>query len=332
MDGKLKRLMSIATIKELHTHLMQSKEPSDLTKILVNKIHGGKENAREFWEEEQQDQEKSCNVKIPKPDKKRSNNKYLIPYSSIAAAITIIFIVVLLKPELFPFLDRKWVHDKTVKKYVELADTKEQQKANTSSLANRPVSRPQPTVQPKPDYNPTPKTFSLQNGLKIFSTKGRTFAWKDSQGIRHFSNTQYPADNPTLQVETKPGTFNKVTRINIIKNQIYVPVTLSSSSETFVTYLQLDTNTKRTIIPYRHLDKLNVTYGKIVGYTSFNNVKTEKRETSLDLFRVGPKNEKDFTVLGAEHAGSRDTGIMGKDFIDHNPFRIDPNGQFIIWM
>jgi len=54
------------------------------------------------------------------------------------------------------------------------------------------------------------ETNQSNNNLKTqeISLSGKVFSWIDKNGLEHYSNTDYPQDNPTLKVQTEIKTQN----------------------------------------------------------------------------------------------------------------------------
>jgi len=48
--------------------------------------------------------------------------------------------------------------------------------------------------------------------------------------------------------------------------------------------------------------------------------------------QVGSRRERNVTLSGAKVAGSKNSGLLGMDFLKNNSFKIDFDGGFIVWM
>jgi len=158
------------------------------------------------------------------------------------------------------------------------------------------------------------------------------FSWRDEEGKRHFSNTNYPANNPTLQVQTELNTYRKITKIHVKGNQIYVPVTLKNKGLSTTTWMLLDTGCSHTNVPYSKLNKINAKYGKTVYSTIADGSTTTGRAAYIDMMQVGSQKERNVRVTGSKIAGSSNSGLLGLDFLKRRPFKIDYDRQMLVWM
>lgn len=59
--------------------------------------------------------------------------------------------------------------------------------------------------QPEQSYQQRPDTNQSRNNNKAQETSpsGKVFSWIDQNGLKHYSNTNFPQDNPTLKVQTE---------------------------------------------------------------------------------------------------------------------------------
>lgn len=77
-------------------------KPSRLTKILVQKIHGGRKQDSKFWSNEFS----LANDIAPREAKDNSSkSKKNVPVISLCTGIFIIILLVVVRPDLFPFLE-----------------------------------------------------------------------------------------------------------------------------------------------------------------------------------------------------------------------------------
>jgi hypothetical protein len=172
----------------------------------------------------------------------------------------------------------------------------------------------------------------MLRGLPPISLSGKVFSWEDQDGKRYFSNTNFPLDNETLQVQTEISNYHKVTKISVINNQIYIPVTLWNNGRSATLNMVLDTGCSHTTVPYKYLNHINAEYGQKVTSRLADGKTTVGRKAFLDLIQVGSRKEKNFTVTGAKNAGANNSGLLGLDFLKNHTFKIDFESQFLVWM
>jgi len=323
----------------------------EVTKTIVKHLHGKKNVDIKIWG--QQFKKDNTNTaplpEIPIESPKRTFFKKTLSRPSIYAVsvpIVILFTAIVLRPDLFPFLDYHNIYRTTSKVLLntpKTPETYESSSLSTKKNTYQPVSKPivNKTYKPvqKASYSrPTPRIYSkvvgppMLNNFSRISLTGKVFSWKDKKGTLHFSNTNFPFDNKTLQVQTEINTYHKVTKVHILGNSVFVPVTLSNNGRSTTLQMLLDTGCSHTVVPYIHLNYLNAKYGSKIVSTLADGSKTVGREAYIDLMQVGSRRERNVTLSGAKVAGSRNSGLLGMDFLKNNSFKIDFDSGFIVWM
>ncbi len=313
-------------------------EVSPLTKILIHKAHGGRKQDSKFWQSDFDQDNKSYDVDIPKRELNGLRRKRIFISSAvIIAIISIGYTFVAVKPEFFPFLDRHWLHKNTVKKYSDMVHSSSGDRSDIviEEASQRP-SNPAPVFRTINLDSKTPKAGRGENQYSsqypTYSASGKVFSWQDKDGKMHFSNTNFPTNNETLKVQTEINTYHKVTKVNIVRNQVYVPVILSNAGKRIKLNMLLDTGCSHTVVPYRELNKLKVNYGRQFTATNANGSKSFGKRAMIDYIKVGSRSKRNFSISGSKVAGSHNTGLLGVDFLKDNPFKIDFENGFIVWM
>jgi hypothetical protein len=187
-----------------------------------------------------------------------------------------------------------------------------------------------PRIQLQPDNLVGKKSYF--EGVEKISLTGKVFSWKDKDGKMYFSNTDFPIDNETLQVQTEINGYSKVTKIKVTGGQIYIPVKLSNKGLSSTMHMVLDTGCTTTTVPYKYLTHLSPKYGREVVSRLADGNKMTSREVYLDMIQVGPRKERNVVLHAANIAGSQNDGLLGLDFLKNHKFKIDFENQFILWM
>ncbi len=306
-----------------------------VTKVLIHKIHGGRKQDSKFWSKENDitvGEPETISI-VPDEKNHRLKKARKVAQTSLYPLIGVLIVVVTLiiaRPDLMPFLDYHNIYSAVSgsfpnsSKIEARAFSPAPQKGISSHVNTKPISQKSPT-------HAKPPHFSSMD-IPHTSVSGKLFSWRDENGIPHFSNTNFPTDNPTLQVQSEINRYNRVTKISIVNNQIYIPVTLQHGDKKITRRMLLDTGSSHTVIPYEHLNYLNCKYGKQVTSTLADGSKSRGRKANIDSLKVGSVVERNVTVTGAKIAGSDNTGLLGLDFLKYHPFKIDFENKFLIWM
>jgi hypothetical protein len=320
----------------------ESSQASKVTKVLIHKMHGGRKKDSKFWNDDIDLSKKNNIHKIPierKPPVRRRVNRTVAFPSIIVLSIIIVLIVA--RPDLFPFLDYHKIYNTVSRIDAMPVVTESSQKIPIAALPKTyPIAKPQAPVRSKNTdtsaqhrTSPVYASNNVQNDINSnISLDGMVFSWIDKDGKRNFSNTNYPPDNPTLQVQTEINTYRKVTKIHIKGNQIYVPVTLKNNGRSTALWMLLDTGCSHTNVPFSHLNKINAKYGNTVYSKIADGSTTAGRRAYVDMIQVGSQKERNFTVTGSKVAGSQNSGLLGLDFLKRRSFKIDFNRQMLVWM
>lgn len=278
---------------------------STLTKVLINKTHGGRKKSSKFWDADITLEK--TNLKTKKREKPRSSKRKPINplYGNVFRTFGIIFIIVF------------WVNF--------FLDRQETRKIEVTAIEKQGPQRQQST--PSPQKKRPATDFTIDR----VSLTGKVFSWTDENGHLHYSNVNFPRDNPTLKVENEIKKQSSVTSISVKNGQIFIPVTFTNKGRKLTLSMVLDTGCSRTNVPYAMLNKLNVRYTKTTTSIVADGRKKYGRLAKVESIKVGPKQEFHFDVNGSQVAGSQNMGLLGLDFLHKHPFKIDFNRELIIW-
>ncbi|HBG18150.1 MAG TPA: hypothetical protein DDY32_02430 [Desulfobulbaceae bacterium] len=319
-----------------------------VTKVLVNKIHGGRKKDSKFWNEENDLPSSDIGdiaIKTEYSKSKKVRRTLELSLYPVVTFIVIIVVLIIARPDLFPFFnyhniykslgpsssDRVGPAKINTPHSPRIADTQLPAPPNRSESVLKEKYIPQPPIPSSPPVvTIIPNTTPVK--IERFSTTGKVFSWRDSEGKLFFSNTNFPLDNDTLQVQTEINTYHKVTKIIIVGNQIYVPVTIGNNSKQTTLNMVLDTGCSQTTIPYKYLNEVDAKYNRIITSILADGSKVRGNEAVIDFMRVGSKQQNKVTVTGQEIAGSKNSGLLGLDFLRSNSFKVDFENRFIIWM
>jgi hypothetical protein len=330
-----------------------SQDISKFTKVLIHKIHGGRKKDSKFWND-QIDLTKKNDDKfsIPIPENSaRLRRSLQISIYPFATLLIVLVVLIFARPELFPFFDYHKIYSTISELFPNKTNTPVISKSSPkpAEALPRPVTTPRPYTKNAAPVTPKQERplITLSNaqsdkhggtqtnmlrGLQPISLSGKVFSWEDQDGKRYFSNTNFPLDNETLQVQTEISNYHKVTKISVINNQIYIPVTLWNNGRSATLNMVLDTGCSHTTVPYKYLNHISAEYGQKVTSRLADGKTTVGRKAFLDMIQVGSRKEKNFTVTGAKNAGAVNSGLLGLDFLKKHTFKIDFENQFLVWM
>lgn len=333
----------------------RSQEISKVTKVLIHKVHGGRKKDSKFWNNQvdlTKNNDEKFSIPIPKRSAKsaRLGNSRQISIFSVAAILFVLIVLIFSRPDLFPFLEYHKIYstlsgffpEKTdisvvsenyskIPKELPKAAAMPQEYPPNIPAVTKKQDRPPITLNSIPSGQQGRTRTDLNKGLQQISLSGKVFSWEDQDGKRYFSNTNFPLDNETLQVQTEINNYHKITKISVVKNQIYIPVTLFNNGRSTVLNMLLDTGCSHTTVPYRYLNHINVLYGQKVTSRLADGRTTSGRVALLDMIQVGSKKERNFAVTGAEKAGAINSGLLGLDFLQKHTFKVDFESGFLVW-
>ena len=299
--------------------MKNEKKISELTKILIYKTHGGRKKDSKFWNNNINLDKKNLNknIKEIRLQQKKKLIKSICLYTFIicgGALFVIGFWTIF-------YLDYK---ETSISRKIKTQNIKE-----NIHYKNKTSTR---TYSTKKKQYPI-KIYRSNNNFKIKKTSltGKIFSWFDKKGTKHYSNTNYPQNNPTLKVQNEIKKENSVTKISIKNGQIFIPVTFKNNGKKLYLNMVLDTGCSCTNVPYKYLNRLGVKYTKKTTSIIADGSKTYGRRTKVDMMKVGPNQEYDFNINGSKVAGSHNKGLLGLDFLKKHPFKIDFNNEFIVW-
>ena len=316
--------------------------------VLIHKIHGGRKKDSKFWNYENDLSGKDMeSIAVQKPSEytesrriKRPLNVYLYPSAFFAILIISLLIARL---DLLPFFKYHNSYNSITTTFPNKDTTSNNKTTSVSHIAEipQPPKKKDEVVDGqniKVITNPAPfipvDIDRKENELKIqkFSTAGRVFSWRDLDGKFHFSNTTFPLDNDTLQVETEINTYHKVTKVKIIGNQIFIPVVIGNKGREVMLNMLLDTGCSQTTIPFQHLDRVSPSYIGNITSRLADGTKIQGREAVIDYMKVGSKQLSKMKVTGQNIASSSNSGLLGLDFLKNHSFKVDFENHYIVWM
>ncbi len=311
----------------------QKDKVSQLTKVLIHKLHEGRKKESKFWNDNIELDKKN----LDEDSNKTRRNKRKLPINPIYGHIfRICGVVIILGYWINVYIDHKKnqgtipatskIQAPDYSKNRSQLEKSYQQNTNYVSPKNNIVSPVSIEVE-APSTNQSSNNYKIQN----ISLSGKIFSWIDKNGIKHYSNTNYPQDNPTLKVQTEIKSENSATKIFIKNGQIFIPVTFENNGKNITINMVLDTGASHTNVPYKYLNHLDVTYTENTTSIIADGSKKHGMLTKVNMIKVGPNQEYNFHINGSTVAGSQNEGLLGLDFLKKHPFKIDFDNKFIVW-
>ncbi len=309
-------------------------EVSKLTKILIHKAHGGRKKDSKFWKDNIELEKKDINEESDKTKRIRKKNLSNPIYGHIFRFCGVILIVAFWtsiyldnnerKKEKINEVSKIQLYDYSPKKI--LPTQSYQQKRNHFSNKTKPGK----AIATKP-FSSLESSISSNSIIERTSLTGKVFSWIDENGSRHYSNTNFPRNNPTLKVQNEINKQSSVTKISVRNGQIFIPVSFKNNGNWITLNMVLDTGCSHTNVSYKDLGRLDVTYTKKITSRIADGSKNYGMLTKVDMIRVGPNREYNFHITGSKVAGSQNRGLLGLDFLKKHPFKIDFDNEFVVW-
>lgn len=309
-------------------------EVSRLTKVLIHKIHGDRKKDSKFWNDNIELEKKYLNENSNETRRNKKKKPINPIYGHIFRTCGIIIILAYWINVYIDYKKDNNVKIITAPKIQELDYSKNktqseqsyQQGTNYVSNKNN-IARPSFTEVEVTNTNQSNNNYKTQS----ISLSGKVFSWIDKNGLKHYSNTNYPLDNPTLKVQTEINTENSTTKISIKDGQIFIPVTFENNEKQITINMVLDTGSSHTNVPYKSLSRLDVTYTENTTSTLADGSKKHGMRAKVKMIKVGPNQEYNFLITGSKVAGSQNEGLLGLDFLKKHPFKIDFDHNLIVW-
>jgi predicted aspartyl protease len=173
----------------------------------------------------------------------------------------------------------------------------------------------------------------LNASLKNTSQESYIYKWKDKNGSFHFSNTNFPANNKTLELIKDEKPYSRQTKFKIHGGTMLIPVEVENKGHKETINLILDTGCGITQIHPDVIQRLNprkirkgkshIADGREIDTTIYE----------IDSIKVGSIEEMNFTVATPdklEHKRGID-GLLGMNFLRRHPFEVDKKSGVIIW-
>ena len=276
--------------------------PSRLTRVIARKIHGGRKQSDNFWENGHNLSE------IAIENKRMTRVKQVSPF--ILGLLVLIIGGVIWGGYNFiynskPYSPLSRVYDKQV-------------------VVRSPLKNIEEGVESTPRNRA--KTISRSH-----EPSGTLYSWKDKDGVTHFSNVSAPQDAQSVKTERESNPYDNRTKVQITGNQVYVPVTITHLGKKLNTSLLLDTGCSTTVLPARITRYLNATHIGVSRSIVADGRVVKGERKLVENFIVGPFVHKSFEVKSRKVAGSKNKGLLGMDFLKHHPFTIDYRNQFVVW-
>ncbi|MHB1351553.1 MAG: retropepsin-like aspartic protease family protein [Desulfobulbaceae bacterium] len=168
---------------------------------------------------------------------------------------------------------------------------------------------------------------------EINSNDSYIYKWKDSGGNYHFSNTNFPANNKTLEFIRDERPYSRQTKFKNHSGTMLIAVEVENKGHRETVNLILDTGCSITQI---HPDVIKRLQPRKIKKGKSHIADGREIDTTIyeiDSIKVGSIEEINFTVSSPdklEHKRGTD-GLLGMNFLRRHPFEVDKKGGVIIW-
>lgn len=134
------------------------------------------------------------------------------------------------------------------------------------------------------------------------------------------------AEGERLRLEEERSAQGEV-KVLIVKNRVYVPVTISHDLRQADAYLVLDTGAESTVIHADLAESIGIQYKNLDRSSAYGvgGVEVECRYFKLPSLALGPFRKESFYVGVVDYDGPHTTakGLLGMDFLKHYEHNVD---------
>jgi len=320
INGPMEKPEPTLTLEEKSLENPVRSNPNKVTKVLINKIHGGRKRDSKFWSKENDlvptfDSAISIepNLNPSYPRRRKSTSKMAV------YCVSVIFILIV-----GVFIGTSAFFTEKDQKFGSLT--------NLQSSVPNVAAEKQPQIKSNRKRSTSSSKANSHVKIPSISLNGKVFSWEDDEGKKYFSNTNYPLNNPTLRVKTEINTYSNITKIRITGGQIYIPVTLVNNGYKKTLNMVLDTGCSVTTVSLKHLNAIRANLGAPTRSTLADGSIIHGQISRIDKIQVGSKRERDFHVNATRVAGAKNTGLLGLNFLKNHEFKIDFDRELLVWM
>lgn len=178
-----------------------------------------------------------------------------------------------------------------------------------------------------------PLETKIEPNKEIENGESYIYKWKDNNGNYHFSNTNFPANNKTLEIIKDEKPYSRQTKFKNHGGAMLIPVEVENKGHKETINLIFDTGCGITQLHPDVINRLNprktnkgkshVADGREINTTYYE----------IDSIKIGSIEEVNFMVGTPdelEHKRGID-GLLGMNFLRRHPFEIDKKAGVIIW-
>ena len=295
--------------------------PSQLTEVLVRKLHGGRKGESRFWKSREGN---SPTEQIGLKRRKRS----LFSPSIIFASLSVCLLT-----GWFCFNYFTGGFDSVPLNRVYESSVENKTNNNASNYTPPKINKTSPDIIDKStrSYPPALKG-NTQNPKPQKRMQDSIYVQKDKDGRTHYSNTIPTRKKVSTRKSPSPIIYGHTMPVEISNNKVFIDVTIENNGKKLETSMEIDPTESKTIVPERLAKFLGMekrASSKV--YSSKNGRGIVSEPQKLDYLKVGQIEEKNVRVLKQSGSGAPMRGVLGGDFLRKHPYSIDSKKQTIIW-
>ena len=319
-------------------HQFDDGPSSKVTEVLISKTYGG----RKEFEKYHQSAFSPDDIQIDNSLKKMDARSFPLIWCWIVLLLGLITwgsYNFAYHDEPYVPLSRVYEDIVSFSKKSEISSNKKYQGSNQNWSSNtpkvKPVVIPKPIAGPDPittlEHIPIPDRPIKKETPKTVSREGAVYSWTDDKGVTHHTNMIPPGYSEKITTSPEIRSSYNSTPIKLLNGRPLIPISIRHNGRSIDFEIIIDTGSSTSIIPIEIANHLKPEFIRKTHSNVADGRRVEGKLMMVDSIIVGPKSVNNITVITGRVAGSKNTGLLGINFIKHHPFYMDIDKKQIHW-